>query len=442
MADQLRHTEDFFHAAASSTAADIDHLRTQPLEMPPPPTDVAGMAAQFKRDGFLHVPGAMDPQLRDHALDIMRWSAEHPSRFTRDTAPTDESVSIHIKNTWNTEHRSGRGEEYAQTVLNLMSHDPVCAVVEAVLGADCHCHGTSCWTTRPGRPSQTTHVDYVPIDWGDQGAELLGSGAVTMPFMVLTAHYYLSDLYEDPVTGLSNGPTKFIAGSHLSGRGPREGEDTFMGKPAQALLVKAGDCVLFVSTVWHYGSANTSAHDTRYMMQFHYSNRWIHRHFQPYLDSNGDNDFFRYRPEILQTATTRQRRLLNEHPPTNAMNGSSYDQPLLTTMQPGSIRPAEAQPTVALPAAIPAPQDVEQQMRLLLSEGYLLLPQCLSAQQISTVCALMDRSAAGLSQERETGSEVDEYHRCLLRCNCPAPHTTDCGLAEICHWLCVACSEQ
>jgi hypothetical protein len=42
--------------------------------------------------------------------------------------PTDESVSIHIKNTWNTENRDGQGGEYAQTVLNMMTQYPVCDV--------------------------------------------------------------------------------------------------------------------------------------------------------------------------------------------------------------------------------------------------------------------------------------------------------------------------
>ena len=50
-----------------------------------------------------------------------------------------------------------------------------------------------------------------------------------MPFMVITAHYYLDDLYEEL------GPTKFIAGSHLSGRGPKPDEETWNGKPAQAV---------------------------------------------------------------------------------------------------------------------------------------------------------------------------------------------------------------
>jgi hypothetical protein len=184
-------------AASSQDGLSVEELKQLPLDMPPPPKDVPGMAAQFMRDGFLHVPNALTPEERDHCLEIMEWSVKHPSKYTGDGTPTDESVSIHIKNTWNTEHRTGRGEEFAQTVLNMMTHAPVCDVAEAVLGEDCHLHGTSCWTTRPGRPTQGLHVDYVPIDWGEQGADLLGSGTVEMPFMVLTAHYYLDDLYEE-----------------------------------------------------------------------------------------------------------------------------------------------------------------------------------------------------------------------------------------------------
>lgn len=182
---------------SSQDGLSIEELQKLPLDMPPPPSDVPGMAAQFMRDGFLHVPGALTPEQRQRCLELMEWSVVHPSEFTGDGVPTDESVSIHIKNTWNTEHRGGHGEEFAQIVLTMMTHEPVCDVAEAVLGDDMHLHGTSCWTTRPGRPTQQLHVDYVPIDWGDDGAELLGTGKVQMPFMVLTAHYYLDDLYEE-----------------------------------------------------------------------------------------------------------------------------------------------------------------------------------------------------------------------------------------------------
>jgi hypothetical protein len=402
-------------AAAASPSQDelsIEELKKLPLDMPPPPKDVPGMAAQFMRDGFLHVPNALTPEQRDHCLKIMEWSVEHPSKFTNDGVPTDESISIHIKNTWNTENRDGEGEEFAQTVLNMMTHAPVCDVAEAVLGDDMHLHGTSCWTTRPGRPTQQLHVDYVPIDWGDDGADLLGSGTVEMPFMVLTAHYYLDDLYEEL------GPTKFIAGSHLSGRGPKPGEETWNGKPAQALLVKGGDCVLFVSTVWHFGSANTSQ-DTRHMMQFHYSNRWIHRHFQPYLDSLGDDSGFRYRPEILAKATPRQRRLLNEHPPTNSMNGSSYDQPLCSVLTADpAVRPPEALPTEFLhEAEAEAEEDMQAQAEVLLEEGWLVLRGCLSEERVEGIKRLMDdtaAAAAAASNGNENGQKEKEEGEYLL----------------------------
>ncbi len=48
-------------------------------------------------------------------------------------------------------------------------------------------------------------------------------------------------------------------------RGPKEGEDTWKGMPAQALRGKGGDRVLFGSPVWHFGSATTPS-DTAHMM--------------------------------------------------------------------------------------------------------------------------------------------------------------------------------
>ena len=66
-----------------------------------------------------------------------------------------------------------------------------------------------------------------------------------MPVFIITAHYYMDDMYEEL------GPTKFIAGSHKAGRRPTNGENHYQGMPAQSLLVKGGDCVMFRSDVWH-----------------------------------------------------------------------------------------------------------------------------------------------------------------------------------------------
>ena len=40
------------------------------------------------------------------------------------------------------------------------------------------------------------------------------------------------------------GPTKFIRGSHIAGRRPA-GANHYKGMPAQSLMVKGGDCVMF-----------------------------------------------------------------------------------------------------------------------------------------------------------------------------------------------------
>ena len=99
-------------ACAASRAQDglsVEELKQLPLDMPPPPKDVPGMAEQFMRDGFLHVPNALTPEERDHCL--RSWTGpQEPFQVHGDGSPTDESVSIHIKNTWNTEHRAGAGK--------------------------------------------------------------------------------------------------------------------------------------------------------------------------------------------------------------------------------------------------------------------------------------------------------------------------------------------
>ena len=49
---------------------------------------------------------------------------------------------------------------------------------------------------------------------------------------------YMEDMFEEL------GPTKFILGSHVAGRRPA-GANHYKGMPAQSLMVKGGDCVMF-----------------------------------------------------------------------------------------------------------------------------------------------------------------------------------------------------
>jgi ectoine hydroxylase-related dioxygenase (phytanoyl-CoA dioxygenase family) len=180
--------------------------------------------------------------------------------------------------------------------LDYLDHERVIEVEEAVHGADCHVITMTAWLTGPGRPDGGLHADYVPVPLPE---DVMADERIQIPSMITTAHYYLDDLYEEL------GPTQFIPGSHRSGR-QVNGDTTWQGVGPQSILCSAGDVVIFRSEVWHKGTPNTSD-QVRYLLQVHYSNRWISQRYPPYLGR------FRIDPAILAQATPRQRRLMGEH---------------------------------------------------------------------------------------------------------------------------------
>jgi ectoine hydroxylase-related dioxygenase (phytanoyl-CoA dioxygenase family) len=156
------------------------------------------------------------------------------------------------------------------------------------------------WMTGLGRPDQQLHTDWLPIGLP---ADVMADPRVKIPIFITTAHFYLDDMYEEL------GPTKFVPGSHRSGRSPN-GDAEWKGAEAASILCNAGDVVVFRSEVWHRGSTNTS-NKTRYLLQVHYANRMITQKYPPYLNK------FQFDETILVQATPRQRRLLGEHRPSN-----------------------------------------------------------------------------------------------------------------------------
>ena len=105
------------------------------------------------------------------------------------------------------------------------------------------------------------------------------------------------------------GPTNFVTGSHNSGRSPN-GDTGWKGGEERSIICNAGDAVIFRSEVWHRGTANTSD-ENRYLLQVHYAYRMITQKFPPYLNK------FQFDEVILSQATSRQRRLLGDHSPSN-----------------------------------------------------------------------------------------------------------------------------
>ena len=63
--------------------------------------------------------------------------------------------------------------------------------------------------------------------------------------------------------------------------------------------------LFFRSEIWHTGSLNSSDR-TRYLLQVHYSHRYIAQQFSPYIK-------WQFNPEVLAACNERQLRLLGNH---------------------------------------------------------------------------------------------------------------------------------
>jgi hypothetical protein len=152
--------------------------------------------------------------------------------------------------------------------------------------------GGSMWITGKGR-RMGVHVDFQAMTLPES---LSYDPEVRIPIFSSTAHFYLNDMRTDL------GPTTVIPGSHKANRYP-ENQTSWHGCEPKAVLVKAGDVMLFRSDIWHGAGMNTSE-ERRYMMQVFYTSPFMARHFPAMR-------FDKYWSEaVIEKATPRQRRLL------------------------------------------------------------------------------------------------------------------------------------
>jgi ectoine hydroxylase-related dioxygenase (phytanoyl-CoA dioxygenase family) len=207
-----------------------------------------------------------------------------------------------------TAQSDGRGIDHYKNVFNrspfwlpYLDRQGIIDIAERALGDECHVTGMTAWRGHPGCGGLPMHSDRVffPVD-----EELILSGAVVVPMLILTVFYYLSDITPELC------PTHVIPGSHKAGRDaldvPFSGRDSWRGQNRRPVLCNAGDVLVMRSELWHSGSSNTTPDQTRYLLQVHYGNRFIAQRFTPYLS-------FTYNPDVLSAATTRQLRLLGDH---------------------------------------------------------------------------------------------------------------------------------
>ncbi|HZN24008.1 MAG TPA: phytanoyl-CoA dioxygenase family protein [Burkholderiales bacterium] len=182
--------------------------------------------------------------------------------------------------------------------LQFLDRPGVIEVAEAALGRDCHVIGQTAWRSHPDFRGEPLHVDFLPVTWPE--------GVVTddfrVPAFILTVHFYLNDVTSDLA------PTCVVPGSHRAGRAPSATEKDWRGREAEAVLARAGDCLVFRSDVWHAGSDNRTRDGIRYLLQVHYGRREMAQHFSPFVE-------WRFNPAVIAATNARQRRLLGDHAP-------------------------------------------------------------------------------------------------------------------------------
>ncbi len=195
--------------------------------------------------------------------------------------------------------------------LAAISHPQILAVIEPLLGEDCHVIANTCWRNPPRAHSAHGggfwHIDagpHVPRDpavpWDER---------IPYPVFAIGAHIYLEP------SDLASGPTGVLPFSHKSGRHPprdRMNDDTltYDGHAVVPLTAEPGDVALFVSDVWHRRLPVREGDRGRFFLQAHYGRRDIAQRVKTTAQVNHVDD-----TSWVRGASERQRQLLGLHAP-------------------------------------------------------------------------------------------------------------------------------
>lgn len=240
---------------------------------------VAEMAEAIHEDGFALIPNVLSPE----QVQAARVKIDELEPFGFDS----QGLTDHYKCVFNRD----------PFWLPFLDTPGVVDLAEATMGEQCHIIGQTAWRSHPGHNGWSPHTDRVFFELPEDVAP-----RVRIPVYLCTAHFYLSDI------PLELCPTYVIPGSHKSGRSlnwGKEPEPKWEGRGLEPVLCKAGDVLFFRSEIWHTGSENRSD-QTRYLLQVHYSHRFIAQQFSPYMS-------WQFNPEVLAAANPRQLRLLGNH---------------------------------------------------------------------------------------------------------------------------------
>ena len=187
-----------------------------------------------------------------------------------------------------------------------IGHPKILAVIEPLLGDDCHVISNTAWDNPADLAGGPWHCDagpHVPrpadVPWDDR---------IPYPVFAIGAHILLRDCTA------ADGPTAVVPGSHRTGRlapvarihDPDLDHD---GRPPVLLEGRAGDVAMFVSDAWHRGTPAKGG-SGRLFLQVHYGRRDLAQRLRTTAEVNHLSD-----EAITRASTPRERALVGLHDP-------------------------------------------------------------------------------------------------------------------------------
>lgn len=255
-------------------------------------SELAPMASeQLERDGYTIIRGVLT------SAEVSALSAEISAAF--ETSGIDRERDAHDEWRYGMLNRSPLSQE-------AIGKREILDVIEPLLGEDCHVIANTAWRNRIGHTGGSWHIDtgpHVPrkagVPWPDD---------IPYPVFAIGVHIFLK-----ACSGHA-GPTAVLPGSHRSGLAPpRDRRDDpelrYDEREPVMLIASAGDAAMFVSDIWHRGTAAAPGHD-RFFLQCHYGRRDLAQRIR----TTGEVNHLSLEA-ILRTKTERERTLIGLHAP-------------------------------------------------------------------------------------------------------------------------------
>lgn len=194
--------------------------------------------------GFLILPDLVDAawleELRTRTTELQQLEGSEAGK----EVPAQQGVDL-----------LGDLFDKGEVFLRMLREPHVLAAANHVLAGDLKVCANNFRAARPGEGNQALHSDYGPLR--EDGS-----------FKLCNSIWLLDDFTSE------NGATRLVAGSHLSGRLPKEEmEDPSAPHPDQVLLTApAGTVAVFNGHTWHGGTQNRTDRPRR-AITFAYARR-------------------------------------------------------------------------------------------------------------------------------------------------------------------------